>query len=64
MTGCAFIAMLNFLYETKKEAFVFSKAVAENNLLYSRFTGEISLLGPVFTPKTNDYGSRIVIFEG
>lgn len=39
MTGCAFIAMLNYLYDSKKEAFVFSKAVAENNLLYSRFTG-------------------------
>lgn len=54
--------MLNFLYDSKKEAFVFSKAVAENNLLYSRFTGEISLLGPVFTPKTTEYNKRIIIY--
>lgn len=56
--------MLNFLYENKKEAFVFSKAVTDNKLLYSRFTGEISLLGPAYTPKTDEYSKRIVIFSG
>jgi len=46
MTGCAFISMLNYLYDNQKTPFVFSKAVDLNNLLYSKFTGEISLLGP------------------
>lgn len=64
MTGCAFIGMLNCLYEINKEPIVFSKAFEENKLLYSRFAGEISLVGPVFTPKTREYGGRIVVFGG
>ena len=52
MTGCAFIAMLNCLYEVKNEQFVFSKAADINCLLYSRFAGEVSLIGPEYTPKT------------
>jgi hypothetical protein len=39
MTGCAFIAILNYLYEIKNAPFVFANAVAENKILYSKFAG-------------------------
>ena len=64
MTGCAFIAMLNCLFEVKKDLFDFAKAKEFNFMIYSRFTGEISLIGPRFTPKTKEFERRIVIFEG
>lgn len=64
MTGCAFIAMLNFLHDNKQGPFVFANAHDHNKILYSKFAGEISLLGPEFSPRTTDYLTRIVIFPG
>ena len=64
MTGCAFIAMLNFLYENKYIPFVFAHAEQENKILYSKFVGEVALVGPEFTPKTKEYLNRILIFPG
>jgi len=61
MTGCAFIGMLNYLYDQKQTAFVFAAASAENKILYSKFAGEISLVGPIFSEKTEYYNCRIVI---
>lgn len=61
MTGCAFISMLNYLYDVKHAPFVFPNAENENKILYSKFVGEVSLVGPEFTPKTKDYLARIVI---
>jgi hypothetical protein len=46
MTGCAFIATLNYLYENKYIPFVFAHASHENKILYSKFVGEVSLVGP------------------
>ena len=62
MTGCAFIAMLNCLYSVKKDLFDFGRAQELSFIIYSRFSGEMSLIGPEFTPKTKDFESRIVIF--
>lgn len=53
MTGCACIAMLNFIYEVKQAPFVFANAETENKVLYSKFAGEVSLVGPVFSQKTS-----------
>lgn len=39
MTGCAFIGMLNYLYDVKQTSFVFANANEENKVLYSRFSG-------------------------
>ena len=64
MTGCAFIAMLNCLYNVKKGLFDFARAKELNFIIYSRFGGEMSLIGPEFTPRTKEFESRIVIFEG
>lgn len=44
--------MLNFIYEVKQAPFVFANAETENKILYSKFAGEVSLVGPVFSPKT------------
>ena len=35
-----------------------------NGILYSRFTGEITLFEPNFTPKTKEHTNRIAIYEG
>jgi hypothetical protein len=64
MTGCAFIAMLNYLYDVKQAPFVFANANEENKVLYSKFSGEISLVGPEFSQKTALYLRRMVIFAG
>ena len=63
MTGCAFIAMLNYLYDQKKSAFEFGRAEEFNSILYSRFTGEISLVGPHYTPKTKEFQRKVAISE-
>lgn len=64
MTGCAFIGMLNYLYDSKQAPFVFANAQAENKILYSKFAGEVSLVGPDFSTKTKDYQGRILIYPG
>lgn len=62
MTGCACIGMLNYLYGVKNAPFVFSNAHHDNKVLYSRFAGEISLIGPEFSKNTEKYRETIVIF--
>lgn len=66
MTGCAFIGMLNYLHDHKQQQtpFIFADAQEENKILYSKFAGEISLIGPQFSLKTAEYLSKIVIFPG
>ena len=64
MTGCAFIGMLNCLYDVKQACFVFANANEENKVLYSRFSGEVSLVGPEFSQKSTLYRKRMVIFSG
>ena len=44
--------------------FVFSQAVSENNLLYSKYAGEVSLLGPEFSPNTKLFEKRILVYPG
>jgi tetrahydromethanopterin S-methyltransferase subunit H len=61
MTGCAFIGMLNYLYDVQQTPFVFANAQTENKVLYSKFAGEISLVGPVYSEKTAYNSDRIVI---
>lgn len=56
--------MLNFIYEVKQAPFVFANAETENKILYSKFAGEVSLVGPVFSQKTAEYRRKIVIFSG
>ena len=62
MTGCGFIGMINYLYEVKQQPFVFANAHHYNKILYSRFAGEISLVGPVFSQRGDQYRRRVVVY--
>lgn len=60
ITGCAFIGMANYI-AGEKQRVNFKILENENKLLYSRFSGEVSINGNMHCPTAFDYEVKIVI---
>lgn len=62
VTGCAFIGMVNFIHGIPGR--INLKCVeGENKLLYSRFSGEVSINGNRYCSNAQDFDTRILIQE-
>lgn len=63
MTGCVFIGIVNYFYPSHLDhPMVFAEVEEFNKLLYSRFAGEISMVGPVYSQHGERYRKRVVIY--
>ena len=60
ITGCAFIGMANYI-AGEKQRVNFKILEEENKMLYSRFSGEVSINGNMLCPTAYEYEEKIII---